>query len=491
MFRSIAVNEKPRRPARIWKWTRRLIVTLFLLLILLVSAILIYAAVVNHQGKEAIESALADVRARGLPLDRKQIYDDAGSGDDEAGHLYLAAFELTKVDQDKYDDLPYIGSRFRSEDMPLCKPLDPKLVGKIRAFAEENKRYFALLEDARSRNARIPLLDFYSWNGSQLSHLSSSRAAAKRWLLLSLLAQAEGKDAEAMQACAKAIETNRIFDGQPLILTGLVRIAVGELVSHAVEDTLSRVKPDPKDLRDLRDILLAEDACLDPREILKGELALVAETAADPDLRIVNQMSSVLMLYTISKQFRESPLSVTAGSKGIILEDARIFPRTLCVQFGISWLWQGICPGVNQKHYAREIRNFLAEYDAADVPLSEQAQRAKRLKESDEMQEGGFTSRWVQLLLQGKASLRAAAIAMSVETWRIQHQGWPEKLADVAADFPMDPFTGKPMKYKRTEEGCVIYSVGKNLQDDGGKDHSNDGDDTCFRLFDVAKRNKP
>jgi hypothetical protein len=33
----------------------------------------------------------------------------------------------------------------------------------------------------------------------------------------------------------------------------------------------------------------------------------------------------------------------------------------------------------------------------------------------------------------------------------------------------VDPFSGKPLQVKRTPEGWLIYSVGKNLQDDGGE----------------------
>jgi hypothetical protein len=35
--------------------------------------------------------------------------------------------------------------------------------------------------------------------------------------------------------------------------------------------------------------------------------------------------------------------------------------------------------------------------------------------------------------------------------------------------LPMDPYSGKPLIYKRTEDNFVIYSVGLNFRDDGGK----------------------
>lgn len=36
--------------------------------------------------------------------------------------------------------------------------------------------------------------------------------------------------------------------------------------------------------------------------------------------------------------------------------------------------------------------------------------------------------------------------------------------------FPLDPFTGDPPRWRETEDGCVVYSIGLNREDDGGVD---------------------
>jgi uncharacterized protein YfaT (DUF1175 family) len=36
-------------------------------------------------------------------------------------------------------------------------------------------------------------------------------------------------------------------------------------------------------------------------------------------------------------------------------------------------------------------------------------------------------------------------------------------------DVPVDPFTGKQLVYRREGEGFVVYSLGSNLKDDGGR----------------------
>ncbi|MEI2727116.1 MAG: hypothetical protein V9H26_27560 [Verrucomicrobiota bacterium] len=48
----------------------------------------------------------------------------------------------------------------------------------------------------------------------------------------------------------------------------------------------------------------------------------------------------------------------------------------------------------------------------------------------------------------------------------------PENLADLTPAFlavvPADPFTGEPLRYRRTDKGFVIYSVDRDGLDNGG-----------------------
>ena len=35
---------------------------------------------------------------------------------------------------------------------------------------------------------------------------------------------------------------------------------------------------------------------------------------------------------------------------------------------------------------------------------------------------------------------------------------------------PLDPFDGKPLRYKKLSPGYVVYSIGEDLSDDGGQE---------------------
>jgi hypothetical protein len=85
---------------------------------------------------------------------------------------------------------------------------------------------------------------------------------------------------------------------------------------------------------------------------------------------------------------------------------------------------------------------------------------------------------------------QALRLGLAAEKYRLRHKQFPEKLDALAPDFipsvPLDPFDGKPMRMKRTDKGLVIYSVGPDLTDDGGKpmDEQNQTGDITFTVPD-------
>ena len=67
-----------------------------------------------------------------------------------------------------------------------------------------------------------------------------------------------------------------------------------------------------------------------------------------------------------------------------------------------------------------------------------------------------------------RRSLVRAAIA--AYRYRADEGAYPERLSDLVPKYldavPLDPYVGKPIRYRREQQGAVIYSVGPNLIDD-------------------------
>lgn len=78
-------------------------------------------------------------------------------------------------------------------------------------------------------------------------------------------------------------------------------------------------------------------------------------------------------------------------------------------------------------------------------------------------------------LAERVANLRAAQTALAIEWFRSKNTGRiPAALEELAPRFlksvPRDPFDGQPLRYKRRENGYVVYSIGSNKTDDGGEE---------------------
>ena len=73
------------------------------------------------------------------------------------------------------------------------------------------------------------------------------------------------------------------------------------------------------------------------------------------------------------------------------------------------------------------------------------------------------------------AATRSGLTAIAVDEYRRAHAGvLPASLSDLVPAHipavPTDPFSGQPLLMKALPDGYVVYSVGANRADDGGKD---------------------
>jgi hypothetical protein len=93
--------------------------------------------------------------------------------------------------------------------------------------------------------------------------------------------------------------------------------------------------------------------------------------------------------------------------------------------------------------------------------------------------------------------LRSTIAALIAERYRRQHGSWPASLDVVQKQTKVkliDPFDGKPLHYGKFGDGMVLYSIGEDRKDNGGKLNRANLDeerDTGVRLWDVAKRRQP
>src|SRR5262249_52379938 len=96
------------------------------------------------------------------------------------------------------------------------------------------------------------------------------------------------------------------------------------------------------------------------------------------------------------------------------------------------------------------------------------------------------------------AILRSAAVGLACERYRLRMGKWPKSLKDIPRDIlshvPLDPFDGNPLRFKILPDGVVVYSIGKDRQDNGGSPlhvGNKPGTDIGFRLWNFQNRGLP
>jgi len=99
-------------------------------------------------------------------------------------------------------------------------------------------------------------------------------------------------------------------------------------------------------------------------------------------------------------------------------------------------------------------------------------------------------------LLRIQTLINEGQIACALERYRLARGEYPETLDALATGFiqqlPRDIIDGAPLKYRRTDKGnFLLYSVGWNETDDGGKDGSEPSHPTSLKNGDWAWISRP
>lgn len=90
----------------------------------------------------------------------------------------------------------------------------------------------------------------------------------------------------------------------------------------------------------------------------------------------------------------------------------------------------------------------------------------------------------------GLAQVRMAQTALAVERFRLLNHRLPETLSELVPQFvpliPIDPCDGQPLRFKLLEKGYSIYSVGKDGEDNGGRERPADAKSSDKTPYDIT-----
>ena len=84
------------------------------------------------------------------------------------------------------------------------------------------------------------------------------------------------------------------------------------------------------------------------------------------------------------------------------------------------------------------------------------------------------TPRASELVFRNKIQHEAVITILALLRWQLEKGQYPLTLDELVAagflkELPMDPWSDKPLVYRKTDDSFTLYSVGKNFVDDGGE----------------------
>jgi hypothetical protein len=75
--------------------------------------------------------------------------------------------------------------------------------------------------------------------------------------------------------------------------------------------------------------------------------------------------------------------------------------------------------------------------------------------------------------MRRRALHRLLQVDLSLRLFHHDNRRWPDSLDELVPGYlptmPVDPYGGQPLHYRSTDEGFVLYRVGQDLSDDGGR----------------------
>ncbi len=308
----------------------------------------------------------------------------------------------------------------------------------------------------------------------------NDQAEARRIAILlaydSVLYNQNGDGKNALITCRAALNSARSLGDEPITISQLIRSTCTVISCQAAERTLAQSEPPPDELNTLQRALEMEDAHPDLLIVMRGERA----------------MSDALFN---------------------AIENGDVSLNGLA---GVRWGWFDYAlvsigrMDTQEDHVlmlslmARAIANTqlpMKEQIGAERHLDREVQEARRLPRRPlltgllmpPMIKRGDSSRLTH------ACIRCTIAALAAERYRQAHKKWPDSLDKLCPRFlsavPLDPFDGEPLRYRRVEDGVIIYSISSDGVDNNGnleRAHPNQPDvDLGVRLWNVAKRRQP
>ena len=397
---------------------------------------LLVRAFFNYRMGEKLEAYIGDRQAQGMAFSRKALMPECSESENGA-NLWKAAEALFSR-----EGVDVVLLRDTMEAFFQGRALEPDVREELKKMIANNSRVFQFMEEA----AEKPCFRYGDW-GKNMYEMRIPDAVkminAIRLLGIDAVFKAdEGHVHEAIDQIRWArLFVQKTLD-EPLLITGLLALANMKYL----QTCLMRI--------------------INGRDIDSGTLNMIIQDL-NPELW---REKFVRGIHGERIFFLENASAVLEGDMDVLdynLGD-RIFFWVMRPATKADILWA-------QKMFDKVGSASLLPYYEIKESHKDITQDIESIPWTFRLSGGlfpNFSSTWLKEAIL-EALMGTGQIALACKIHRSLEGRFPENISQLVPDIlpeePLDPFTGKPFIYKLMEDGFVVYSVGSNEKDDGGR----------------------
>ncbi len=450
---------------------RRIGIVIGSLTLLVLCAFAVWRVVLNHD----VNTQFAKIRAAGYPTSGAELNAwRAPVPDSENGALIMTqALAMITTLPDSRSNLIYQVKTGRTNQWSAATRAAVEAHLQVNAPSLARAREALLLP-----RFRYPV-DFSYGPTADIRHLGKLKQMAQLAQLEAALDAEKGRADQWPESVAFQLKLAETLDDEPILISYLVRDAIVGIATTTAGRNLNRTGPNGEGCRRLQEAFThAGRTNLLP-------LALVGDRAIQ------------IPLFRMSRQEMDS----------LSQDDSNIFPPKPPKQQRFEgkpmpglWLtgfWErdlNFYLETMDKYISLTALPAPASFALTNYSESASTVARKRLYIKAAMELPVYKKVPVKEA-QLQANVRLATTAFAVERFRLAKGRLPDALSDLAPQFldavPTDPFDGEPLRYHTLPRGYVIYSVGPDGHDAGGREPPESkpsGDKTPYDITFVVER---
>lgn len=436
------------------RWLARLALLFVLGIVALIADFVIWRIRLSHN----IKKTLANIHAAGYPIsvaELDQQYYPPIDPNQNAATLFEKAFsslDVTNIGKNALPNLPPYQSSKKSE------LLSGKKLQLVTSILTTNQAALDQLRQSPAAiNCRYPITLSQGYQ-ILLPHLSSLRNAAYLLSWHAVLASKKGDSVGAVDDLNAIFRLYHSLDREPVMLSQLTRMDRVNLSTVSLEYMLNSQQFSDAQLTNLSKAFREFE---NPSGIERG-FAMEVCNARD-----FFEMSGA-KVYQLGRKSDTSNPDETPPPAAALNRGHQVIRMT----------------GFFDRDFLLFLQTMQEHLKNARLPFPQRLDDEIKLQKHVADQTAHHYYLLSSVLLPGLdllqfseasfvAHINIAQTVLAIERYRLANQNHlPDKLSELVPAFLpaelMDPFDGKPIRYKKLAKGYMVYSIGPDRKDDGG-----------------------